>query len=83
MRYAFIAEHRDRFGVRAMPVPRRAAQRFLCLAKSPLSERAQEDALQTELLRQAWNDSGNVYGYRKLHGTLHLEITDATSYPFF
>ena len=35
--------------------------------KSPLSQRAREDARQTELIRQAWNDSGKVYGYRKLH----------------
>lgn len=38
--------------------------------KSPLSQRAREDARQTELLRQAWNDSGKVYGYRKLHDVL-------------
>lgn len=71
MRYAFIAEHRDRFGVRAM---------CRCLAvqpsgyyawqKNPLSQRAREDARQTELLRRAWNDSGKVYGYRKLHNDL-------------
>ena len=62
MRYAFIAEHRDRFGVRAM---------CRCLAvqpsgyyawqKSPLSQRAREDARQTDLIRKAWNDSGKVY----------------------
>lgn len=71
MRYAFIAEHRDRFGVRAM---------CRCLAvhpsgfyawqKSPLSQRAREDARQTDLIRKAWNDSGKVYGYRKLHDDL-------------
>ena len=71
MRYAFIAEHRDRFCVRAM---------CRCLAvqpsgyyawqKNPLSQRAREDARQTRLLRQAWNDSGKVYGYRKLHDDL-------------
>ncbi len=38
--------------------------------KSPLSQRAREDARQTELIRQAWNDSGKVYGYRKLHDDL-------------
>ena len=32
--------------------------------------RAQEDTRQTELIRQAWNDSGKVYGYRKLHDDL-------------
>ena len=71
MRYAFIAEHRGRFGVRAM---------CRCLAvqpsgyyawqKSPLSQRAREDARQTDLIRKAWKDSGKVYGYRKLHDDL-------------
>ncbi len=43
---------------------------FYAWQKSPLSTRAQEDARQTELIRQAWNDSGKVYGYRKLHDDL-------------
>jgi len=34
--------------------------------KEPLSQRAQEDVRQTELIHQAWTDSGKVYGYRKL-----------------
>jgi transposase InsO family protein len=34
--------------------------------KEPLSQRALEDARQTELIHQAWTDSGKVYGYRKL-----------------
>jgi putative transposase len=34
--------------------------------KEPLSLRALEDACQTELIQQAWADSGKVYGYRKL-----------------
>lgn len=38
--------------------------------KEPLSRRACEDARQTTLIRQAWNDSGRVYGYRKLHDDL-------------
>lgn len=38
--------------------------------KSLLSRRAREDARQTELLRQAWNDSGKVYGYRNLQDDL-------------
>jgi len=29
-----------------------------------------EPARQTELIRQAWNDSGRVYGYRKLRDDL-------------
>ena len=38
--------------------------------KEPLSRRACEDARQTTLIRQAWHDSGRVYGYRKLHDDL-------------
>ncbi len=40
---------------------------FYAWQKSPLSQRAREDARQTELIRRGWNDSGKVYGYRKLH----------------
>ena len=43
---------------------------FYAWQKSPLSQRAREDARQTELLWQAWNDRGKVYGYRKLHDDL-------------
>jgi transposase InsO family protein len=43
---------------------------FYAWQKSPLSQRAREDARQTELIRRAWNDSGKVYGYRKLHDDL-------------
>ena len=43
---------------------------FYAWQKSPLSQRAREDARQTALIRQAWNNSGKVYGYRKLHDDL-------------
>ena len=39
---------------------------FYAWLKEPLSLRALEDARQTELIQQAWTDSGKVYGYRKL-----------------
>jgi putative transposase len=39
---------------------------FYAWLKEPLSQRAQDDERQTELIRQAWGDSGKVYGYRKL-----------------
>lgn len=32
---------------------------FYAWQKSPRSQRARDDARQTELIRQAWNDSGN------------------------
>jgi len=43
---------------------------FYAWLKEPLSQRAQEDARQTDLIQQAWVDSGKVYGYRKLHDDL-------------
>ena len=67
MKYAFIRAHRGEFGVRAMcRVLRVHFSGFYAWLKEPLSRRAHEDARQTELIRQAWADSGRVYGYRKL-----------------
>ncbi|MEO0764664.1 MAG: IS3 family transposase [Pseudomonadota bacterium] len=67
MKYAFIREHREEFGIRAMcRVLRVHFSGFYAWLKEPLSHRAQEDIRQTELIRQAWADSGKVYGYRKL-----------------
>ena len=43
---------------------------FYAWIKNPLSHRAREDTRQTKLLEEAWNDSGKVYGYRKLHDDL-------------
>ncbi|WP_094076169.1 IS3 family transposase [Notoacmeibacter marinus] len=67
MKYAFIRAHREEFGIRAMcRVLRVHFSGFYAWLKEPLSHRAQEDVRQTELIRQAWTDSGKVYGYRKL-----------------
>ena len=43
---------------------------FYAWLKKPLSLRAHEDLRQTEMIQQAWADSGKVYGYRKLHDDL-------------
>jgi putative transposase len=43
---------------------------FHAWLQAALSKRAQEDKRQTELLHKAWNESGKVYGYRKLHDDL-------------
>lgn len=40
------------------------------IVKSPLSIRGAKDQQQTALIRKAWEDSGRVYGYRKLHSDL-------------
>lgn len=71
MKYAFIKAHRVQFNVRAMC-------RMLCIhpsgfyawLKQPFSKRAKEDIRQTMLIKDAWYDSGKVYGYRKLHDDL-------------
>jgi putative transposase len=67
MKYAFIRAHQAEFRVRAMcRVLRVHFSGFYAWLKEPLSLRAQDDARQTALIRQAWSDSGRVYGYRKL-----------------
>lgn len=40
---------------------------FYAWVKEPLGQRALEDRRQTKLLKKAWNESGKVYGYRKIH----------------
>ncbi len=71
MRYAFVAEHRPLFSVRAMcRCLRIHPSGFYAWLKTPLSKRAKEDNRQTELIHKAWKDSGKVYGYRKLHDDL-------------
>jgi putative transposase len=71
VKYAFVAEHRPVFSVRAMcRCLRIQPSGFYAWLKAPLSKRAEEDARQTELLRTAWKESGKVYGYRKLHDDL-------------
>ena len=71
MRYVFVAEHRPLFSVRTMcRCLRIHPSGFYAWLKNPLSKRAREDARQTGLIREAWTDSGKVYGYRKLHDDL-------------
>jgi len=71
VRYAFVAEHRGQFSVRAMcRCLRIQPSGFYAWLQAPLSKRAQEDKRQTELLHKAWNHIGKVYGCRKLHDDL-------------
>lgn len=71
MKYAFIAENRLVFAVRAMcRMLLVHPSGFYAWLREPLSQRALEDQRQTVLLKQAWDDSGEVYGYRKLHDDL-------------
>ena len=71
MRYAFIEAHRAEFSVRSMcRVLMVHFSGFYAWLKEPLILRVLEDARQTGLLHQAWTESGNAYGYRKLHDDL-------------
>ena len=71
VRCAFVAEHRFVFSVRAMcRCLRLHPIGFYALLKTPLSKRAREGIRQTELLSEVWQDSGKVYGCRKLHDDL-------------
>lgn len=66
MKYAFIAANQDRFKTR--PMCRMLGVHpsgFYAWFKEPLSQRALEDKRQIDLVKQAWKDSGKVYGYRK------------------
>lgn len=71
MKYAYISQHRD--GHRTRTLCRMLGVHpsgFYAWLKNPLSKRAQEDVRQTALIRKAWEESGKVYGYRKLHDDL-------------
>ena len=71
LKYAFIEAHRSDFSIRSMcRVLMVHFSGFYSWLKEPLSKRAKEGARQTELIRQAWAESGKVYGYRKLHDDL-------------
>ena len=67
MKYAFMKAHQAEFSVRAMcRMLRVHFSGFYAWLKEPLSRRARDDARQTDLIRQAWTESGRIYGYRKL-----------------
>ena len=70
MRYAFVAEIAGGLRLGDVPVSAHPAERLYAWVNSSLSKRAQEDARQTELLKEAWVESGKVYGHRKLHDDL-------------
>lgn len=71
MKFAFIAKHRELFSVRQMcRLLRIHPSGFYASLRMPLSKRACEDKRQIDLLSTAWEESGRVYGYRKLHDDL-------------
>lgn len=79
MKYAFIAANQDRFKTR--PMCRMLGVHpsgFYAWVKEPLSHRALEDERQTKLVKDAWNESGKIYGYRKIYDDL-VDMGEAVS----
>jgi putative transposase len=71
VKYAFIKANRAMFSVQAMcRVLKIHRSGFYAWLKAPLSKRAKENRHLSSLIRQAWLESGCVYGYRKLHADL-------------
>jgi putative transposase len=71
MRCAFIKGHQRQFSVRSMcSMLTVHPSGYYAWLRRPFSNRALEDNRQTELLKDAWEASGKVYGYRKLHDDL-------------
>ncbi|UXT61244.1 IS3 family transposase (plasmid) [Agrobacterium fabrum] len=71
VKYAFVAQYQQRFSVRMMcRLLRIHPSGFYAWLRMPLSKRACEDKRQIDLLQTAWEESGKVYGYRKLHDDL-------------
>ena len=71
MRYAFIDAHRQQHPVRVLcKMLSVHPSGFYAWVKNPLSQRALKDERQTKLVKEAWNDSGKVYGYRKIYDDL-------------
>jgi putative transposase len=75
-----VAEHRLIFSIRAMcRCLSIQPSGFYAWLKAPLSRQAQEDERQAKLVKNAWEASSKVYGYRKLHDDL-MDIGEAC-YP--
>ena len=67
MRYAFIERHEKDHGVRRLcTVMQVHPSGYYAWKKQPASEKARDDQRLLGLLKQAWLESGCVYGYRKL-----------------
>jgi len=68
VRYRFIKRHSGQYPVktlcRLLKVNRSGYYAWL---RDPRSDRARRDERQIGLVKQAWLESGGVYGYRKIH----------------
>lgn len=67
MRYAFIERHEKTHGVRRLcTVMDVHPSGYYAWKKQPISDKVRDDQRLLGLLKQAWLESGCVYGYRKL-----------------
>ena len=67
MRYAFIERHEKSHAVRQLCMVMDVhSSGYYAWKKHPLSEKMRDDQRLLGLLKQAWLESGCVYGYRKL-----------------
>ena len=74
MRYAFIERHEKTHGVRRLcTVMDVHPSGYYAWKKQPISDKVRDDQRLLGLLKQAWLESGCVYGYRKL--TLDMVIS--------
>ncbi len=79
MRYAFIDAHRRQHPVRILcKMLSVHPSGFYAWVKERLSQRALEDKRQTKLVKDAWNESGKIYGYRKIYDDL-IDMGEAVS----
>lgn len=71
MRYAFVDAHRSIHPIRTLcKMLNVHPSGFYAWLDKRLSARALEDARQTVLVKDAWEDSGKIYGYRKVYDDL-------------
>ena len=71
MKYGFIEAHRKEHAVKTMcQVLGVHRSGFYSWCSDPLCDRDRRDLRQIELVREAWEDSGRVYGYRKVRDDL-------------
>jgi putative transposase len=67
MKYAFIRDHAEQYPVRRLcSVLKVHPSGYYAWRRNPESRRAREDGRLLRLIRQSWEDSGRIYGYRKV-----------------
>lgn len=71
LKYAFINKHSTDYPVRRLCQTLKVhPSGYYAWLAEPQSARAKEDQRLLGLIKQAWLESGGVYGYRKIHDDL-------------